>query len=90
MRRRLLVAGFVYLSGAIGMEAVQEVFFDFSGSSHSMFVDVLLKVAIAVEEGLEVAGVLLALRAVWSPLQVRTGSGGLTIRTADDEKSASA
>lgn len=90
MRRRLLVAGFVYLSGAIGMEAVQEVFFDFSGPSHSMFVDVLLKVAIAVEEGLEVAGVLLALRAVWSPLQVRTGPGGLTIRTADEEKSASA
>ena len=85
MRRRLLVAGVVYLMGAIGMEALQEVFFELSGPSHSMLFDVLLKTIVAVEEGLEVAGVLLALRAVWHPLQVRSGPSGLTIRTTEDE-----
>ena len=83
MRRRLIVAGVVYLTGAAGMEALQEVFFDLSGETHTTLVNVLLKVVVAVEEGLEVTGVLLGMRAVWGALLVRNGPGGLTVRSND-------
>lgn len=71
MRRRLVVAGLVYLSGAVITETIEAVVVLSADSKHAALASLSYAFSVALEEGLEVAGVLLALRATLLQLHVR-------------------
>jgi hypothetical protein len=77
LRRRLLVSAGVYFGGAVGAEAMSALVHEDSGHGR-------LYVAVtAVEEGLELAGVLLALYAVASCVRIVSTSAGVLLVPAD-------
>jgi hypothetical protein len=82
LRRRLIVAGAIFLLGAVFVEAIAGVTVVQAGSydagTHTPFYMVLL----AVEEFLELAGVVIALWAALAALHVRRGPSGLRVLAA--------
>lgn len=76
LRRRLVVAGLVYLSGAVVTEAVEAVVVLSAESKHAALTSLSYAFSVALEEGLEVAGVLLALRATLLQLPIRVAREG--------------
>lgn len=86
LRRRLVVAGAVYLGAALLLEALsgttQEVVCA-SGACGEAGVDVPYTVIATVEELLEMTGVLLALRAALLQLRLSSGAAGLRLALAD-------
>lgn len=80
LRRRLIVAGIIYLLGAVGFEAIGGIVVggqldDLSRAS------LPYHLLVGIEEGLEVAGALLALRAGLSGLIVERTAAGILVRT---------
>jgi len=78
LRRRLLLAGALFLAGALGME-VAGAAFALSSDAPNPWETGTYHALVAVEEGLEAAGALVALRAVLATLDVRVGTSGLSI-----------
>lgn len=70
VRRTLAAGGAVFLAGALGVEAVTGAVFDARGH------DRWYLLATTVEEGLEFAGVLVALSGASRLLQIEPGPGG--------------
>lgn len=79
LRMRLIVAGAVYLLGAVGMEVVGGLLE--TGTVGLGFV--ALHVAILIEESLELAGVIVALWAALSYVRVEVSQAGLRASTVD-------
>lgn len=83
LRRRLIVAGTIYLLGAIGIEAL-------SGYIVGGLQDDLARasleyhILLGVEEGLEAAGALLALAATLAALSIERTTAGIVVRTRFD------
>ncbi len=81
LRKRLLIAGIVFLAGAVGMEVVggllEKGIIDFGGFTQF----VMLHLSILIEESLEVAGVIVALWATLSYLRVVKTTEGLLLST---------
>jgi hypothetical protein len=77
LRRQLLLAAGVYLAGAVGVEGLSALVHDDAGHGR-VYVAVT-----ALEEGLELLGVLLALYAVASRLRLSTSAGGLLLELSD-------
>ena len=87
LRRRLVVAGVVFLAGAVGFEALSGFFYtvtpvpdlpqDLRGPQTPVY-----RVLNGLEEGLEMAGALLALRAGLLALSLRSSPGLLTAEAA--------
>jgi len=71
LRRRLIVAGVVYLLGAAVTESIEAVVVLAQPSRTEALASFWYALSAGVEEGLEVAGVLLAVRAALLALQVR-------------------
>lgn len=87
LRRRLLVAGAVYLGAALLLEALSGTTKEAvcaSGACGEAGVDAPYTVVSTVEECLEMTGVLLALRAALLQLRLSAGAGGLHLALADD------
>lgn len=78
LRRRLVVAGAVFLAGAIGMEAVGAAF-ALTDDAANPWESGTYHVLVGVEEGLEAAGALIALRAVLATFEVRVARGGVHV-----------
>jgi hypothetical protein len=73
LRRQLVVAGLVYLSGAAVTEGIEAMVVLAQPDKAEALASFGYAVATALEEGLEVAGVLLALRVLLLRLPVRVG-----------------
>ncbi|MEH3077186.1 MAG: hypothetical protein PGN11_10990 [Quadrisphaera sp.] len=81
LRTRLVLAGVVYLFGAIVMEYVTSLFLvDLPGSAELTAPQPVSYILLnAVEEGSEMAGALLALAAVLAELRLRVVAGGVAL-----------
>lgn len=81
LRNRLVVAGVVYLFGALVMEYVTSFFLvDLPGSAELTAPQPVSYILLnAVEEGSEMAGALLALAAVLAELRLRVVAGGVAL-----------
>ncbi|WP_105036581.1 hypothetical protein [Cryobacterium aureum] len=80
LRRRLIVAGIIYLLGAVGFETIGGIVVgghldDLSRAS------LTYHLLVGVEEGLEVTGALLALAAALFALSIEGTTAGLVLRT---------
>lgn len=75
LRNRLVVAGALFLLGAVVVEAISGLVVEYHGYENLLYL-----VVNTVEEALEIAGTLLALRAVLSAMHVERGPQGLTVR----------
>ena len=75
-RWRFFVAGAVYVSGALIMEMIGGSFYIANGNGFA------LSLVLAVEEGLELAGVLLLLAALFHHLQLEFGTIALSLAGA--------
>lgn len=85
LRRRLILAGFVFLLGAIGVETLGgAVAMSEQTSAVSPQASLLYHLAVAVEEGLEVAGTLMALGATLSTLDLRVDRRELVVRSGTE------
>ncbi|TNM67420.1 hypothetical protein FHN55_10190 [Streptomyces sp. NP160] len=86
LRRRLVLAGVVYLFGAVLMEYVTSFFLvDLPGSAELTAPQPVSYILLnAVEEGSEMAGALLALAAVLAELRLRVVTGGVAVVGAPD------
>ncbi|WP_210480422.1 hypothetical protein [Naasia sp. SYSU D00948] len=82
LRRRLLVAGLVFLAGAVGVELVQAVVLSITGWPQSGAGRILYAGAVIVEEALEVCGVLIALWAVLREAELLVQNRQLTLQLA--------
>jgi len=78
LRRRLLLAGALFLAGALGAELLGAAF-ALSSDAPNPWETGTYHVLVAVEEGLEAAGALVALRAALATLVIRTGPDGLCV-----------
>lgn len=89
MRNRLIVAGAIFLAGALGFEVLGGMIVTGGAVTSNPFDVVAYQAVQLLEEGLEVAGALLALWATLDALDVRVGDRGLSItsraRPLDDE-----
>ena len=92
LRRRLLLAGAVFLFGAVVMEYVSSLFLvDLPGTEELTAAQPVAYVLVnAVEEGTEMAGALLALAAVLGELRLRVGGGELALVAAPEPRPAAA
>lgn len=82
MRRRLVVAGLLFLGGAVGMEAVGGVLTTGESVENPLPGGVAYQLAQLAEEGLEVAGVLVGLWAVLDEFRTASTAQGLMLRSA--------
>ena len=73
LRRRLLLAGVVFLTGAVGFEAIGTAYALGSGISNPWSTGGYL-VLVAAEEGLEMLGALIALHAVLARVRLRVSA----------------
>jgi hypothetical protein len=87
LRRRLGVAALVFLGGSLGLEAVAGTLVETWGLSKTAPLFIL---EVTLEEATEVAGVLLALRAVLADLRVGIGPQGLVVRSVPPAEERSA
>lgn len=78
LRRRLVLAGALFLAGALGMELVGALL-ALSSDAANPWETGTYHVLVAVEEGLEMAGALVALRAALATVEVRVGAGGVAV-----------
>lgn len=84
LRGRLIVAGSLFLLGALGVEILGGALAMNTGvTPGEVRSSALYHALVAVEEGLEIAGALLALWAVLASLDIRIGDRGVTIRSRD-------
>lgn len=81
LRRRLSVAGFVYLLGAVGFEVIGGLAVG-GRVDEAAQASLVYHVLLALEEGLEVTGALLALAAALSALTVERTTAGILVRTS--------
>jgi hypothetical protein len=79
LRKRLLVAGIVFLLGAVGMEVLGGLLETGTVGLGDQAQFTTLHVSILIEESLEVAGVIIALWAVLSHLRFAVSANGLRI-----------
>jgi hypothetical protein len=79
LRRRLGIAALVFLGGSLALEAVAGTLVETWGLSRTAPLFIL---EVTLEEAAEVAGVLLALRAVLGGLRVAVGPRGIAIHDA--------
>ncbi len=70
-----MVAGALFLLGAVVVEAISGLVVEYHGYESPFYL-----VVNTVEEALEIAGTLLALRAVLSAMHVERGPQGPTVR----------
>lgn len=84
LRRRLVVAGAVFLCGAVVLEYASSLFLvDLPGTEELSAAQPVAYVLVnALEEGTEVVGALLALAAVLAELRLREGGGEVTLVAA--------
>jgi hypothetical protein len=81
LRRRLVIAGAIFLLGAIGFEMLGGMIsraFDISEPGPLL----LYQAAEFIEESLEVAGALIALWATLDALEIRAGASGISVTSA--------
>ncbi|MDJ0350512.1 hypothetical protein [Cryobacterium sp. PH29-G1] len=88
LRRRLIVAGIIYLLGAVGVEAISGVAV---GGHQDDLARASLEyhVLLGIEEGLEVTGALLALAAALYALSIERTAAGILVRTRSGRSAAS-
>ncbi|TFD62771.1 hypothetical protein E3T39_02235 [Cryobacterium suzukii] len=80
LRRRLVVAGIIFLLGAVGFEAIGGIVV--GGQANDLArASLPYHVMVAFEEGLEVTGAFLALAAALSALSIERTADGILIRT---------
>ncbi len=79
LRWRLVLAGGVFLAGALGMEAVGAAFALSYPGPDNPWETGTYRLLVGVEEGLEGLGALMALRAALATVTVRWGAGGLSV-----------
>lgn len=81
LRRRLVVAGIIFLLGAVGFEAIGGIVV--GGQANDLARASLPQhMMVALEEGLEVTGAFLALAAALSALTIERTTAGILIRTS--------
>ncbi|MBG6213689.1 MAG: hypothetical protein LH475_07875 [Cryobacterium sp.] len=80
LRRRLIVAGIVYLLGAVGVEAISGIVV---GGQQDDLARASLEyhVLLGIEEGFEATGALLAFAAVLYALSIERTAAGIVMRT---------
>ncbi|WP_210480625.1 hypothetical protein [Naasia sp. SYSU D00948] len=88
LRRRLVLAGVLYLSGAVGVEAVQFAVGSAAGLPDLEHTSLAYTLGLLLEEGLEVLGVWVALWAVLSALVIAVGGSGLRVERRDGSATA--
>lgn len=74
LRSRLVVAGLLFFAGALGVEAVTGMYIDSAPSVASAAESAAYHLLVVTEEGLELVGILLALRAAASAVAVAAQS----------------
>jgi hypothetical protein len=77
LRRRLLIAGIVFLAGAVGGEIFGGIIVKVDLGMTSEVKNAVHGIEILVEETLEILGAILGLRAVLAHLNISTGPEGL-------------
>jgi hypothetical protein len=77
LRRRLVIAGIVFLAGAVGGEFIGALITKVDFGLASAAKANLHGISVVIEEGLEILGAVLALRAVLAHLNISTGPEGL-------------
>lgn len=80
LRRRLIVAGALFLSGALGVEFIGGLERRLTYTTNTLLADSINIALIGVEEGLEFAGVIVACAAVVTSLRLRRQSAGLFLQ----------
>jgi len=83
LRNRLILAGVVFLAGAAGVETLGAMLIklDHGLSDYTTFV--LHDVTVFFEEGMEITGAILGLRAILSHLRIERSHAGITVTTLD-------
>jgi hypothetical protein len=82
LRRGLVVAGLVFFAGALGVEVFAGRFMEVAADEAAAAQSLPFHVLVVMEEGLETAGTLLALRATSAWLQPRTDERGVRFSPA--------
>ncbi len=84
LRWRLVVAGAIFLLGAIGMEAAGAAYTLSHPGPNNPWETPVYHLMVAAEEGLEAVGILVALAAAMATVEVRLGGGGLVVTPGGD------